>query len=154
MAAMNAGGAFGEIPLMNNGTNGATARAGSDQGEVDFEARLNTYIYGFFLKSENYSAARSLLDSGVPMYPNPRDKELNGTDDNVRSDSKDDMDSKRPDDLPTLNDHPTSFLLDWFSCFWDFWEARKSSPRATPQAMNFLSHTQVSSRLQLARSQL
>lgn len=147
MAAMNAGGggAFGGMSLMNNGANGATPRAGSDQGEIDFEARLNGYIYDFLLKTENYSTAKSMLESGVTMYPNTKERENpNGTDDAVRADSKEDMDSKRAGNLPPVYpDDSSSFLLDWFSVFWDFYFARYSNPHATQNTKSLLSHTQV-----------
>lgn len=147
MAATNAGGAFGGMPLMNNGTHGTTPRAGSDQEDNDFEARLNTYIYDFFLKSENYQCARTMLTSGVPMEPPVRRRdEMNGADDNMHTDAKDDMDSKRPEDLPpVLGWSENSFLLDWFSCFWDFFFARKSdnNNKASANAMVYLQHTQV-----------
>lgn len=148
MASMNTPGAgFGGIPLMNNVTNGAASRASSDHEENDFEARLNTYIYDFFLKSENYECARTLLRSGVAMEPQVRRREdMNGNDDSMHNDSKDDPDSKRPDDLPAgplLTD--TSFLLDWFSCFWDFYFARAKNNKASQQAIQYLQHTQVCS---------
>lgn len=152
MTAMNtAPGPFGGMGLMNNVTNGATSRASSDQEENDFEARLNTYIYDFFLRSENYDCARSLLRSGVPMEPPVRRREdMNGNDDSMHTDSKDDLDSKRPDDLPAgpLPAYPSdnSFLLDWFSCFWDFYCARVKNNKASQQAIQYLQHTQVGSR--------
>lgn len=129
---------------MNNGTNGTTPR---NEEENDFEARLNTHIYGFFLKSENYDCARALLESGVNMEPpvKRRDGEMNGIDDAMQTDSKDDIDSKRPSDLPPVPgsaDQP-NFLLDWYSCFWDIFLARTKSSKATPQAMQYMQHTQV-----------
>lgn len=133
---------------MNNVTNGATSRASSDQEEMDFEARLNTYIYDFFVRSENYDCARTLLRSGVPMEPQVRRREDMNGDDSMHTDSKDDLDSKRPDDLPAGPFHSeNSFLLDWFSCFWDFYFARAKSTKASQQAIQYLQHTQVGSRL-------
>lgn len=143
MAGMNAT-AGGFMPMMN-GTNGATPRTGSEQEENELEARLNTYIYDFFLKSENYDCARAILNSHVPMEPPVRRREdINGADDAMHVDSKDDPDSKRPDDLPTVMPvSENSFLLDWFSCFWDFYFARKNNAKASQNAMSYLHHTQV-----------
>lgn len=146
MTAMNtAPGPFGGMGLMNNVTNGATSRASSDQEESDFEARLNTYIYDFFMKTENFECARSLLRSGVPMEPQVRRREdMNGNDDSMHTDSKDDLDTKRPDDLPTgpyISENP--FLLEWFSCFWDFYFARSKNNKASQLAIQHLQHTQV-----------
>ena len=145
MTGINAGGsALGGMSLINNGTNGATPRAGSDQGDNDFEARLNTHIYDYFLKTENYECARALLNSHIPMEPQirRRDGEINGTDDPMHTDSKDDIDSKRPDDLPGLSDN-SNFLLEWYSTFWDFFFARTKNVRATPQALQYMQVTQV-----------
>lgn len=147
MTAMNtAAGTFGGMGLMNNVTNGATSRASSDQEENDFEARLNTYIYDFFVRCENYECARSLLRSGVAMEPRvQRREEMNGNDDAMHTDSKDDLDSKRPEDLPAgpYNNTDNSFLLDWFSCFWDFYFARIKNNKASQHAIQYLQHTQV-----------
>ena len=147
---MNPGGVpFGGMALMNNVTNGATSRASSDQEENDFEARLNTYIYDFFVRSENYECARALLRSGVAMEPPVRRRDdMNGNDDSMHTDSKEDLDSKRPDDLPAgpISHSENSFLLDWFSCFWDFYFARVKNNKASQQAMQYLQHTQVGSR--------
>ena len=145
--AMNAGGgALGGVPLMNNGTNGAP-RTGSDQDENDFEARLNSYIYDYFLKSLNFDCARALLNSGVPMEPAPRrrDGDMNGADDTMHTDSKEDIDSKKPTDLPSVsNSESTSFLLDWFSCFWDFFHARTKPNRASVNATYYVNHVRTS----------
>lgn len=145
MAGMSAGGgALGGMALMNNGTNGTTPR---NEEETDFEARLNTHIYGFFLNSENYDCARALLDSGVNMEPpvKRRDGEMNGIEDAMQTDSKDDIDSKRPPDLPPMPQSAgqPNFLLDWYSCFWDIFFARTKLSKATPQAMQYMQHTQV-----------
>ena len=145
MAAMNASGGAFNLPMMN-GANGATPRAGSDQEENEMEARLNSYIYDFFLKYENYECARALLNSNAPMEPAAvrRREDINGTDDNMHIDSKDDPDSKRPDDLPPVfPGQENTFLLDWFSCFWDFYFARKNNHKASQNAIHYLQHTQV-----------
>ncbi|MCJ1468620.1 hypothetical protein MMC07_007249 [Pseudocyphellaria aurata] len=149
-----ANGSFGGMGLMNNVTNGATSRASSDQEENDFEARLNTYIYDFFVRSENYDCARTLLRSGVAMEPQVRRREDMNGDDSMHTDSKDDLDSKRPDDLPAAPFHSeNSFLLDWFSCFWDFYFARSKNTKASQQAMQYLQHTQQQSRIRQEQQQ-
>ena len=155
MAGMNMNGGNGVMqgmpgmPLMNNGMNGATPRP-SEQDESDYEARLNAYIYDYFLRNENWDSARSFINSGVQMQPPPsRDGDLNGTDDNVmQTDSKEDIDSKRPDDLPpskTQSDgQGASFLLDWFALFWDVYWAQRRAPKASQQATQYVHHSQVS----------
>ena len=155
MAGMNINGGNGVLPgmqgmpLMNNGMNGATPRP-SEQDESDYEARLNAYIYDYFLRNENWESARSLINSGVQMQPLPsRDGDVNGTDDNVmQTDSKEDIDSKRPDDLPPSkiqsDGQGASFLLDWFALFWDVYWAQRRAPKASQQATQYVHHSQVS----------
>ena len=157
MAGPNAGAALlGGVPLMNNGTNGEASRTGNDQ-DLEYETRLNTYIYDYFLKKEQYDCARSLLRSGVQIRfgqnknspGRRRDGDVNGTDDGAMdTDSKDDLDSKRPEDLPSA-DIPadqagTSFLMEWFSTFWDMYFAQRKDKRASANAMQYVQHTQVS----------
>ena len=148
-----ANGAVGGMPMMNNGTNGAISRTGSDPDrELDYKARLNTYIYDYLLKQEQYDCAKQLLASSLTIQttnkPSPG-RRANGVDDgSMDADSKDDMDTKRPHDLPLpesvdVNDN-NSFLLEWFSLFWDmFFAARKDSKKTSLQAMQYVHHTQV-----------
>ena len=154
MNGMNVGnGAGGPMPQMNNGTNGATPRTGNDQEpQVDYKIRLHTYIYDYFLKHEQYDCARQLLKSSLTL--NTRNnhspaRRPNGIDDNsMETDSKDDIDPKRPHDLPLpeLNDanDNTSFLLEWFSLFWDMFFAHRKLKPASAQALQYMQHTQVS----------
>ena len=159
MASMNMNGGNGVMPgmpgmpgmpLMNNGMNGATPRPGSEQDDSDYEARLNAYIYDYFLRNENWDCARSLINSGVQMQPPlSRDGDVNGTDDNaMQTDSKEDMDSKRPDDLPPSkiqsDGQGASFLLEWFALFWDVYFAQRNKPKASHQATQYVQHSQVS----------
>lgn len=156
MAGMNMNGGNGVMPgmpgmpLMNNGMNGATPRPGSEQDDSENEAKLNAFIYDYFLRNENWESARSLINSGVQMQPPPsRDGEVNGTDDNVmQTDSKEGMDSKRPDDLPPSkcqsDGQGASFLLDWFGVFWDIFLAQRRKPQASHQAAQYVHHSHVS----------
>lgn len=148
-----ANGSIGALPLMNNGPNGATPRPGAESDDLDFESRLNSNIYDYFVKSGNYECARALMKSEARMIPPLRgiDGDINGTDD----DSKDDMGSKRPSDLPPPNENPGGqpFLLEWFSLFWDVWNAQRKKPNATQQAMSYVHHTQAQSRLRQEQQQ-
>ena len=149
MAAMNGGnGVMAGVPMMNNGINGATPRPGSDQDDSEYEARLNSYIYDYFIKNESWECARALLNSNATMYPPlRRDGDVNGADDNAMpTDSKDDLDTKRPEDLPPSSDisaGQASFLLEWFSLFWDVYHAQRKSNKASQQATQYVHHTQV-----------
>ena len=151
MAGMNGvGGPIGAMPLMNSGANGATPRPGGEQEDPEYEGRLNAYIYDYFVRKEHFDCARALVNSGVHMAPalRGRDNDVNGTDDNaMQTDSKDDMESKRPDDLPppsvASDAQGPSFLLEWFALFWDVYFAQRRKPTATAQAMQYVQHTQV-----------
>jgi len=158
VAAMNmnhmnmngANGVGGGMPMMQNGTNGAS-RTGSEQsGELDYKTRMNTYIYDYFIKQEQYDCAKLLLESGLNVLttnkPSPGHR-TNGIDEGDH-DSKDDIDSKRPHGLPYPDIGDTSdessFLLEWFSLFWDmFWAASKKKVASVP-AMQYVQHNQVS----------
>ena len=160
MAGMHAAnGALGGMPLMNNGSNGGMSRADADpEGAQAHETKLklNTYIYDYFLKNDLYECARAIIQSQVPLALHTpksspgrrRDGDMNGVDDSAMdTDSKDDLDSKRPDDLPlpmVPSDVPAnSFLLDWFQLFWDIYFAQRKGKAATPQAVQYLQNTQV-----------
>ena len=160
MAGMHAANAaLGGMPLMNNGSNGGMSRADSDpEGAQAYETKLklNTYIYDYFLKNDLYECARAIIQSQVPLALDTtksspgrrRDGDINGVDDNAMdTDSKDDLDSKRPEDLPlpkVPSDVPAnSFLLDWFQLFWDIYFAQRKGKQATPQALQYVQNTQV-----------
>jgi len=146
-----ANGVGGGMPMMQNGTNGAS-RAGSDQsGEHDYKTRMNTYIYDYFIKQEQYDCAKILLDSPLNVLttsnkPNPGHR-TNGIDEGDH-DSKDDIDLKRPHGLPypDIGDSSddSSFLLEWFSLFWDMFLAAGKKKGASGPAMQYVQHNQVS----------
>ena len=143
MAVVNGGG--GGMPMMNNGANGATPRPGNEEDEPDYEARLNTYIYDYFLKHQQYNCARTILNSGMPLKTSPKG-DVNGADD-MHTDSKDDLDAKKPDDLPPAgvpqDPQGQSFLLEWFGLFWDVFFAHQRKAPPGSAAMQYVAHTQV-----------
>ena len=117
MAGMNAGNPAmgGGMPMMNNGANGVQIRQPEEQEETNYESRLNTYIYGYFLKKGQWDLARALKNSGQQFEPEIVHPEgaMNGAND--QNDTKDGID-KRPDDLPDIggDDQSGTFLLSWF----------------------------------------
>lgn len=137
------------MPMMNSGANGATPRQGNEEEEPDYDGRLNTYIYDYFVKTHRFECAKAMLNSDMPLktVPKRRDGEINGVS-NMHVDSKDDLESKIPDDLP-LAGLPTdpqgaSFLLEWFGLFWDvFFAHQRKAPPASAQAMQYVARTQV-----------
>ena len=145
MGAMNPGNPAmgGAMPMMNNGAGGAQMRQQEETEETNYESRLNTYIYGYFLKKGQWDLARSLKNSGEQFEPPLVHGEgnINGAD---NEDSKDNIDSKRPNDLPQVGDEPGgSFLLNWFALFWDIYWAQRRNHRATPNATQFVALSQA-----------
>ena len=154
MAAFNAGGpGLGNMPMQNNGPNGTVGRVMDEHPPVDdanYEAKLNTFIYGYFITKGKYDAARALKESGMQFDPplDGSDGGMNGAEDNMQTDSKDGIDMARPGDLPDVKSIQSdgqggSFLLSWFALFWDVYFAQRKNARATPQAAMYVQHTQV-----------
>lgn len=167
MAAMNPmGGSVGgaPMPMMNNGAinpqaAAAAAAAASRQQQANGDQRsiLNTYIYEYFIRMGMFDCARSLLTSdqqvnvlkdGVKRRRDENGNVINGVgDDPMDTDSKDDIDSKLPDDLPPPNlpmpTSDTSFLYEWFCVFWDIYYAQRAKS-GNSTINQYVAHTQVS----------
>ena len=155
MSGVNGAGGGGGMPGMNHTTNGAGPRSGSDHDrDNDYEAKMNTHIYDYFLKHQQYDCARALLNSDLKVNyihtkSSPgRNRDMNGVDENAMdTDSKDNIHSKKPEDLPNPDiggfSPNTSFLLEWFSLFWDMFFAQRKAPQASVPAMQYVQHTQV-----------
>ena len=151
MAGLTGGGPPG-VPMMNNGVNGATPRIENEQ-ELDYETRLNTWIYDHFVRKEYFGCARAMANSPMNIrFRKPsqgRRAEVNGMDEGImETDMKDEVDSKRPDDIPQADvgsdKAETSILMEWFCLYWDLWMAQRKNQRATPQAAQYVHHTQAS----------
>jgi hypothetical protein len=163
MANMNPmGGPVGgaPVPMMNNGpvnpqqaaAAAAAANANRQQpGNDNQRTHLNTYIYEYFIRYGMYDCARALVNSDQPVNVQKdgagNKGNTNGTtDDAMDTDSKDDIDSKLPEDLP-LPKLPiaseSSFLYEWFCVFWDIYNAQRlKGPNNTVN--QYVAHTQVS----------
>ncbi|KFY82557.1 hypothetical protein V500_10469 [Pseudogymnoascus sp. VKM F-4518 (FW-2643)] len=154
MAALNAmGGAVGgAVPMMNNGVPGNQRALPVDDSQQ--RARLNTYIYEYFICNEMYDCARALINSEQPVNllkgsPNQqRDANGNpvdggGSDD--MEDSKEGIDMKRPDDLPAPNlpreSSESCFLFEWWSLFWDMFNAQRGKSESQ-NAQRYANYTQ------------
>lgn len=167
MANMNPmGGPVGgaPMPMMNNGAGNpqaaaqaAAAAAARQQHQANENQRsiLNTYIYEYFLRYGMYECARSLLQSdqqvnvhkdGANRRRDENGNVINGVDDPMDTDSKDDLDSKLPDDLPPpklpMPASDTSFLYEWFCLFWDIYNAQRTKG-GNGTVQQYVSHTQV-----------
>ena len=147
MAGFNAGNpALGNMPMPNNGPNGAMRMPEEHIDEANSEGRLNFYIYEYLCQRRQYEAARALKNSGMPFEPALVEGDANGVDDNMHTDSKANIDKNRPDDLPDVKGMPDGqggFLISWFALFWDVYNARRKDPRASNNAMQYVQHTQV-----------
>lgn len=144
----------GPSPMMNS-----TLAAQQVQSQGNNRTVLNTYIYDYFLREGMYDCARAMLKSeqtlNVIKDSPGRRRDENGNilgnglgDDPMDTDSKDDIDSKRPPDLPPPN-VPTGadncFLYEWFCLFWDMLMAQRNKSGVSPQVSQYVSHTQVCS---------
>lgn len=171
MANMNPmGGPVGgaPMPVMNNGgvnpqaaaaANAAAAAAArqQQQGSDNHRAALNTYIYEYFIRYGMIDCARSLLNSdqqvmvhkdGANRRRDDNGNVINGVDESMDTDSKDDIDSKLPDGLPAPRlptpSSDTSFLYEWFCLFWDIYNAQRAKG-GNGTVNQYVAHTQVSS---------
>ncbi|KAL9589281.1 MAG: hypothetical protein Q9203_001935 [Teloschistes exilis] len=155
MAAVN--GAGGGMPMMNSGVNGATPRPGNEEEHENYVETLNTYIYDYFLKNHHFDCAKAMLNDHMPVATvnKHRGDDVNG---NMHSDTKDDRESKIPDDLP-LAAVPTDsqgacFLFEWFGLFWDvFFAHQRKTPPASADAMQYVARTQHEHRLRQEQQQ-
>lgn len=165
MAQMNPmGGPVGgaPMPMMNNGAvnpQQAAAVAAARQQQMNENQRsvLNTYIYEYFIRYGMYDCARSLLSSdqqvnvmkdGANRRRDENGNLINGVDDVMDTDSKDDLDAKLPDDLPPpklpMPASDTSFLYEWFCLFWDIYNAQRVKG-GNGTVNQYVAHTQVCS---------
>jgi hypothetical protein len=159
MGAMNPmGGPMGgaPVPMMNNGAvnpQQAAAAAAARQQQVNDSQRgvLNTYIYEYFIRYGMYDCARSLLSNeqhiNVQRDGVKNANAVNGAgDDSMDTDSKEDLDSKLPSDLPPpklpMPASDTSFLYEWFCLFWDIYNAQRQKS-GNGNVNQYVTHTQV-----------
>ncbi|KAF2091025.1 hypothetical protein K490DRAFT_71293 [Saccharata proteae CBS 121410] len=119
---------------------------GGARAPTDPQVMLNTYIYDYFLRNQNWKLARLAkeeLNLNLAGKPSPRGRDVNGVDDAMDTDNKDDI-HRRPDDLPPPsipNDATdSSFLLDWWQQFWDIFNAQRGR-KSGPQQLQYLQHT-------------
>lgn len=159
MAAMNPmGGPVGGAPMamMNPGAMNPQAAAAANaaaarQQQLNDNQRgvLNTYIYDYFIRYGMFDCARSLLSSDQQVNVHKDGKNgANGLgDDAMDTDSKDDIDSKLPEDLPPpklpMVASDTSFLHEWFYLFWDIYTAQRAKG-GNGTVNQYVAHTQVS----------
>lgn len=133
-----------------------SSSAGRSSTHSDLKRRLDTYIYDYFLKNGHHEHARALYhDASIELNTNPhpksspgrrRDGEMNGMDDSMDADSKDDL-HKIPDDLPkpdVPDNAQGGFLYDWFGLFLDIYSASHNKrPEEGTVAAQYLQQTQV-----------
>ncbi|KAF9731056.1 camp-dependent protein kinase pathway protein [Paraphaeosphaeria minitans] len=110
MANMNAGAG----PL-----DGTTVMGNGQRQPGDPRDQLNTYIYDYFIRTENHKLAKAMLDADMTVNLKPKS-----------SPSGRNVNGVGPGDLPEPNMPPnqntdTSFLLDWWVQFWDIFSAAR-----------------------------
>jgi hypothetical protein len=151
-----AGGPVGGVPMMNNGSTAPRNDGNVNNIPETMINNLNTYIYDYFLKRGYHECARALVkDESIKLNTEPptktspghRREDMNGVEgDAMMTDSKDGDKMKIPDDLPRPNlaseSQQSSFLLDWFSLFWDFFWAQRKKGNSN-DVRQYLQHTQV-----------
>ncbi|KAI0847012.1 hypothetical protein F5Y00DRAFT_271482 [Daldinia vernicosa] len=152
-----AGPVGGPSPMM---ANTLAAQQQQVQSQGNNRTVLNTYIYDYFLREGMFDCARQMLKSeqtlNVIKESPGRRRDENGNvlgngvgDDPMDTDSKDDIDSKRPSDLPLPNvpaAAENSFLYEWFCLFWDMLYAQRNKPGISPQVSQYVNHTQQQNR--------
>ncbi|KAJ5698215.1 Transcriptional activator somA [Penicillium macrosclerotiorum] len=163
VAGMNpgVGGPVGGVPMMNNGSMAPRNDGNMNMNNPEIMINnLNTYIYDYFLKRGYHECARALVqdesiklntDAGKTSPGSRRDGDVNGIDgDAMMTDGKDGEKIKIPDDLPRPSlpneSLQSSFLLDWFSLFWDFFWAQRKKGNSN-DVRQYLQHNQNMMRL-------
>ncbi|XDG04661.1 hypothetical protein ABKA04_004276 [Annulohypoxylon sp. FPYF3050] len=145
----------GPTPMMNSALTGQQVQSQGNNRTV-----LNTYIYDYFLREGMYDCARAMLKSeqtlNVIKDSPGRRRDENGNilnngvgDDPMDTDSKDDIDTKRPTDLPPPNvpqGADNCFLYEWFCLFWDMLMAQRNKPGISPPVNAYVQHTQQQNR--------
>ncbi|KAI0973894.1 hypothetical protein F4678DRAFT_486497 [Xylaria arbuscula] len=158
-----AGGPIGGGPMAMMGNN-ALAAGQVQRPPENNRANLNTYIYDYFLREGMFDCARAMLNSeqALNVHKNPR-RDENGNaignglgDDPMDTDNKDDLDAKRPSDLPAPNvpnGSDSCFLYEWFCLFWDMLSAQRNKGGVSPHVSQYVAHTQQQSRLRQTQQQ-
>ena len=146
--------ALGNMPMPNNGVNGAMRMPDEQENDFNYEAKLNTFIYGYLCSQRQYESARVLKNSSMAFDPPLSDGGVDESND--QTDSKDNIDKKHlPDDLPHVSmvddGQGGPFLLSWFALFMDFFLVHRKDARGSKNAMNFINHTQVLRSHELSR---
>lgn len=160
MPGMNpgVGGPVGGVPMINNGSTAPRNDGNVNNIPETMITNLNTYIYDYFLRRGYHDCARALvqddsfkLNTDPAAKTSPGNRDMNGIDgDAMMTDGKDGDKVKVPDDLPrpslSNESQHSSFLLDWFSLFWDFFWAQRNKGNRN-DVRQYLHHTQNIMRL-------
>ncbi|KAJ6264376.1 Transcriptional activator [Drechslerella dactyloides] len=161
----------GGMPGMPQGQPNPGMSNGSSSKGVERNL-LNTYIYDYFIRHDMFDSARAILqEAEVSTEPgtsvrrgspsrrsqkhDPDGNMINGMDDPMDSDRKDDGEgSERGADLPLpkvpQDSSGGSFLYDWWSLFWDIFGARTGKSVSGP-AITYVNQVQAKSREQQQR---
>jgi hypothetical protein len=97
------------------------------QQAIDPQMHLNTYIYDYFLRNENYDLARAFCQS-YKCKTTPRVKQNGALDMDKRDNVPDDLPVP---DVPSQGPGDSSLLESWWQCFWDMYFVARGAKNAT-----------------------
>ncbi|KAL9052391.1 MAG: hypothetical protein Q9162_005421 [Coniocarpon cinnabarinum] len=114
--------------------------------QKDPRSLLPTFIYDYFLKTRRPDLAKTVLDANIGVLhkdrakASPSGRDVNGIADGLPNDEISRQIEKLPvadigESLPT-----ESFLQEWFSTFWDIWQASSKKGYPTQPAEQFLNN--------------
>ncbi|KAI0146214.1 hypothetical protein GGR57DRAFT_289732 [Xylariaceae sp. FL1272] len=151
---MTGGPVGGPMPMA--GSNALAAASQVQRPPENNRANLNTYIYDYFIREHMYDCARAMLnsDQALNVHKNSPRRSDDMGDDPMDTDSKDDLDSKRPPDLPAPNvpnGGDSCFLYEWFCLFWDMLSAQRNKGGVSPNVSAYVNHTQNTVRMRQAQ---
>ncbi|KAL9101278.1 MAG: hypothetical protein Q9163_003450 [Psora crenata] len=135
---------MGGMPMMSNMPNGAMPRQVGEQEGINYDARLNAWIYGYLLDKGQWELARSFKNSNLTFEPPlvKCDEDINGVNEDNKS-----GDNKKPDDLPSArhaqDEQGGSMLLSWFTLFWDMYAAQRRRPEASKGANHLMEQNRI-----------
>jgi hypothetical protein len=137
---MNMGGPVGggmAVPQQMN--NAGTPGSGGGAPPIDAVKRLNTAIYDYLLRINQYDVARALLEIETDMKKSPSQRpgqQANGANDD--SMDIDDAIKNRPEDLPApiVFSEGGNFLQDWWCQFWETFQGLRN--RGKPGTLAYI----------------
>jgi hypothetical protein len=134
----NAGGPVDGTPMM-----GQRPLPNPNGTANDPPNQLNTYIYDYFVRNGYHKAAKSMIESEVPLNlkgkPSPSSRNVNG----INAPDGEGGDRLPEPALPATQAVDNSFLMDWWCQFWDVFSAQRNKGGGTAKAIQYSQATRV-----------